>query len=188
LDRMRLQFRLAGFLTLITLLAISFALVRAICSRVATIGNKAVSFGCLEWEYRAEISGVNAVVIDSSALRWKGLPIPQALLNRQATLKTPIGEFSVLNGKWTPHSTDPQWWSDDYQPPCFVDAKFVGRVDLVDEAIIRGYYETPVEGISVSGSWNSSRLAGTPSEWVYVSFGNKGFWTDPKMLDQLGEI
>lgn len=111
--------------------------------------------------------------------------MPQAFLNGQATLKTPIGEFSVLNGKWTPHFTNPPWWSNDYKPPCSIEAKFVGHKNSIDDAVDQGFYETPVIGFSIAVDWDSSQLRGTPPNWVHVSLSEKSFWADPNMFDRL---
>ena len=181
----RSQFGLFGLLAFIAFLAIGFALVRLTFSTVATLGNKSISFGCMDWKYTADISGINAVVVNSSALTWKGKPMPKAFLSGRATLKTPIGDFSVLNGKWTPHFTNPPWWSNDYQPPCSIKTGFVGQRKSFDDEINQGFYKTPVNGVTITTDWDSTQLIGTPPNWVYVSLSEKNFWVDPNLFDQL---
>ncbi|TWT73292.1 hypothetical protein CA85_17600 [Allorhodopirellula solitaria] len=172
-----------SLLTLLTVAAAGFALLRFSVIQVSTVTEHEVVFSCQLWEYRAQTSGLNAVLVRSSQLNYAGNSISQSLASRGFSIATPIGKFSPLNGVWVPHSTQPPWWSSRYKPSCTREVAEVAHFKQVRELTERGFYRTPVDGVVVRESWGDVRLKGTPSSWAHIERNGSGFWFDPERIE-----
>ena len=188
----QLQFGIASVLILTLGVAILCVSPRFFVDGIHALFQKTVVLSDTNWRYEARVEIAGGVNVIESKITWNSKPVPATLMTEGVTLKTPIGSFSPLGGRWYPHHTEPAWWSDKYKVPTIENTgRWVQQIDHkypITEILENGVFEVPVGGTTLRGSWADRQLKGMPSHWIYVSKETansiQAFWMDPERLDE----
>ena len=114
-------------------------------------------------------------------MSFKDKVLPSTLLDKGATVITPLGTFV----------TSPEGYWEDPTPSIFVGS-YQTNTDvhnITAGELSRGFYETSNRNYGPAEPWTGVQLGNTPSSWVYVfvemANGYQGFWVDPEKIEDL---
>ena len=116
-----------------------------------------------------------------SELTFKGKVLPSTLLDKGATIITPLGTF-VTSAE--------RRWKDPTPGMIGLGSQTDTDVhNITTEELSQGFYETSNRNYGPAEPWTDVQLDGTPGAWVYVFVetekGYQGFWVDPEKIEGL---